>query len=43
MTKLRLGLVLHLIGRDGGAGFLDQSQREVKLGQSSTELLSILN
>ena len=30
VTKLRLVLVLHLIGYDGGARFLDQSLSEAK-------------
>lgn len=32
--ELEMVLVLHLIGLDGGASFLDQSLREVKQNQS---------
>ena len=41
--QVRLPLVLHLIGWEGGVGFLDQSQSEVKQNQSNPGLLSKLN
>ena len=35
VTKSRLVLVLNLIGREGGPGFLDQLRGEVKENQSN--------
>ena len=39
VSKLRLFLILHLIGWDDGASFLDQSQSEVRQNQSTLGLL----
>ena len=36
-------LVLHLIGWDGGASFVDQSRNKVNQNQSNPESLLILN
>ena len=41
--ELRLVLVLHLIGWEGGMGFLDQSQSIVKQNQCKPKLLLTLN
>ena len=43
MTKSWLVLVLHLIGWEVDASFLDQSQSEVKQNQSNSGLLSKFN
>ena len=43
VTKVRLVLVLHLIGWDGGASFVDQSRNKVNQNQSNPESLLILN
>ena len=40
VTKSCLGLVLHLIGWESSASFLDQSQSKVKRNQSNPRLLS---
>ena len=37
MTKLRYYLVLHLIGWDDGASFLNQSQSKVSLNQKDPD------
>ena len=42
VTKPRLVLALNLIGRERGAGLLDQSQSEGKQNQSKTTLILIL-
>ena len=42
-TKSRLVLVLYLIGWEGDARFLNQSQSIVKQDQSNSGLLSTLN
>ena len=41
--KVAIVLVLHLIGWESGASFVDQSQNEVKENQSNIDLLSTLN
>ena len=43
MTKLRLLLVMILIGWEGGVNSLNQSKSEVKRNQSNRGLLSTLN
>ena len=40
MAKPGLSFVLHLIGREDGAGFLDQSQSKIKINESNPGLLS---
>ena len=42
-TKSRLVLVLHLIGWQGGANFLDQLESKIKQNQCNSWLLSSLN
>ena len=42
-TKMQLILVLHLIGRERGARFFNQSQSKVKQNQSKRNLLSTLS
>ena len=37
MKKLQLFLVLHLIGWEGGASFLDQSHGKIKENQSNPD------
>ena len=43
MTKSRLFLVMHLIGREDDVRFLDQSQSKVLKNQSDPGLILILN